>query len=86
MIIHELKTHTQFFEQVAYGGKNFEVRKNDRAYKVGDLLHLRNYNPEEKLYKYGHIVAEVIYVLEGGQFGIENGYVVMGIKIINSQY
>ena len=36
---------------------------------------------ENELYTMGEIEAEVIYKLDGGQFGIEKGYCVMGIKI-----
>lgn len=37
-IIHELKTLPEYFELVRKGIKNFEVRKNDRDFKVGDML------------------------------------------------
>ena len=82
MNIHELKTHTDYFNQVAIGRKHFEVRKNDRDYQSGDILHLKNFCPESKEYKYGYVLAEVEYILKGGQFGIEEGFVVMSIKII----
>ncbi len=36
--VHHLKTWPQFFEQSRAGVKPFEVRKNDRPFKVGDII------------------------------------------------
>jgi ASCH domain. len=38
--IHELKLDTEFFDDVKSGKKNFEIRKNDRNFEVGDTLFL----------------------------------------------
>ena len=38
MKIHELKTLPEYFDAVFMGKKNFEIRKNDRDYKVGDYV------------------------------------------------
>lgn len=45
-MIHELKILPQYFEAVQSGLKTFEIRKNDRDYKVGDTLVLKEYNNE----------------------------------------
>lgn len=39
--VHALKTLNPFFSDVLEGRKNFEVRKNDRDFKVGDVLCLQ---------------------------------------------
>jgi len=87
-MLHELKTHPAPFSAVWVGLKNFEVRRNDRNYKVGDTLLLKEYftgepgpgNPAgEGRYSGDEITAEIKYILEGGQYGIEKGFVVMGI-------
>lgn len=78
MAVHELKTLPEFFEAVASGAKPFEVRKDDRGYSVGDVLWLREWNPSTERYGAGY-VRRVSYVLKGGQFGIQEGHVVMGI-------
>lgn len=35
-MIHELKILPEYYEEVKCGNKNFELRKNDRDYKVYD--------------------------------------------------
>ena len=77
---HKLKTIKPYFDDVYSGRKTFEVRIDDRKYKEGDKLILQEYNN-------GHptgaeITVLVNYILEGGQFGIEKGYVVMSIERI----
>ena len=86
MTIHELKTETNYFHDICYNGKTFEVRKNDRNYKKGDMLLLKNYNPKEKTYEYGYVMAKITYILEGGNFGIDKEMVVMGIQIVSKEY
>lgn len=44
MRIHELKITEPYFSDVAFGSKNFEIRKNDRDFKVGDILILRKWD------------------------------------------
>ncbi|MEE1897096.1 DUF3850 domain-containing protein [Flavobacterium rakeshii] len=43
---HELKTLPEYFEAVHNGTKNFEVRKNDRDFKLGDTLILKEFIPK----------------------------------------
>ena len=89
MKLHKLKIHPSHFIAVREGRKEFEVRRNDRHFVVGDELLLEEFEPKDywdpedpKEDRYtGNIVHRVVtYVLPGGQFGIKAGYVVLGIK------
>jgi len=77
---HKLKTWTEFFIAIVYGVKTVEIRKNDRNFEVGDRLILQEYNPDTEEYTGLEIEADVTHILEGGQFGIEKGYVAMSIS------
>jgi len=84
MNTHELKTTPSFLYDIASGLKPFEARKNDRDFQVGDTLHLKGY--EDDHYTPQELQAEVTYRLDGGQFGIEPGHCVMGIKVLNFNF
>ena len=78
--VHELKINTEYAIAVARGEKTFEIRKNDRDFKEGDILVMREYENGE--YLDVAIVAEITYILEKFK-GLKEGYVVLGIKVLN---
>ncbi|MGF2004125.1 DUF3850 domain-containing protein [Lactococcus lactis] len=47
MTTHELKLDIKYFDDVKSGKKNFEIRKNDRDFQVGDVLELKAYAGRE---------------------------------------
>lgn len=78
--IHTLKTWPEPFEAVAEGRKPFEVRWDDRDFRVGDYLLLQEYIPDEDRGFTGReIMRQVTFVLPGGQFDLPIGVVVMGL-------
>ncbi len=81
MKIHDLKILPSFFEQVINGNKMFEIRENDRDYKLGDVLLLREVEPTRTDIEYtGRMKAvQVTYITDWQQ---KLDFVVMGIKII----
>lgn len=79
-MIQTLKTWPDYFNAVLSGEKTFEIRKNDRDYKVGDELRLEEYIPDDLQYTGRVIAVTVTYILHGGNFGIEDGYCVMSIE------
>lgn len=86
MKIHKIKTWEQFMMDVATGKKPFEIRFNDREYEFGDKLILCGWNNHSEEYTGEEIEADITYILNGGQFGIEPGYVVIGIKVITYNF
>lgn len=80
--IHHLKVLPEYFRAVVDGAKPFEARKDDRGFGVGDTLILREWADEQYTGRVAR--AAVTYILRGGAFGIEHGYVVMGIRLATS--
>lgn len=76
--IHPLKTLPEFFDAVGVT-KTFEVRKNDRNFRVNDILWLQEWS-EENGYTGRDKRYTVSYILEGEQWGIKEGYCIMGLK------
>lgn len=75
---HALKCAPEYFDAVADGSKPFEVRINDRGFKVGHHLVIRELNAAGE--KTGRsIIKEVTYVLTDAFPGIAKGYVCMGL-------
>ena len=62
---HELKTWPKFFESIIAEMKTFEIRKNDRDFKAGDYLVLREWNPETAQYTGRVTVKFVSYLWVG---------------------
>jgi len=73
--MHELKILPEYFEAVKNGRKQFEIRKNDRDYKIGDVLHLREWTGEN--YTGDSYKAEITYITDYAQ---KDGFVVLGIR------
>lgn len=60
---HELKCWPVYFPAVADGRKTVELRRNDRAYAVGDQLLLREWDPVTQCYTGAHVMADVHHIL-----------------------
>jgi hypothetical protein len=85
-MVHRLKTSAESMIDIATGKKSFEVRLDDRGFDEGHVLLLEGWDNNEKKYTERTIEAEVTYIIYGGHFGIEEGYVVMGIKVRNYNF
>ncbi|MFH6944588.1 DUF3850 domain-containing protein [Flavobacterium sp. FlaQc-50] len=78
--IHELKTWQKYFVDIFCGLKNFELRKNDRDFKVGDEVLLKEYDAFKREYTGRILHRRIDYILHGGQFGLEEGYVILALS------
>lgn len=88
MTEHKLKCWPVYFDAVATGEKNFETRRDDRGFQKGDTIVLQR-TRADKLSEVEHDFLaigprhecrkRITWILTGGQFGIEPGYVVLGL-------
>lgn len=76
MKMHELKIQPEYFDAVLKGKKTFEIRKNDRNFKEGDLLLLREFDPVSAQYTEQEVMKQICYITS---FAQRKGYVVLGI-------
>jgi hypothetical protein len=80
--IHHLKTWPDPFEAVWQGRKRAEFRKADRNFRVGDILHLMEFDPDKRPHFPGRWVrAEITDVRLGGPFGIPEGYAMLSMDV-----
>jgi len=75
--VHDLKCWPDIFEVMNKKIKTFDLRKNDRDFKINDILVLHEYDPNEKKYTGNVISRKVIYILYGGRFGLPKDYCIM---------
>ena len=78
--IHDLKLLSEYYSAVVSGAKKFEIRYNDRDYKVGDILFLREFDGLQ--YTGRKTCVKVTYVLHGGVYGLAKEYVILSIRLI----
>lgn len=80
---HELKTDPAVFDAVVRGAKTHEIRFNDRAFAVGDLLHLRETAATGEAMRAGapieytgrQALREVSHIQTG--YGLADGWVIL---------
>ena len=84
---HQIKILEQFADAVLDGSKNFEIRKNDRGYRKGDIVEFYPIYNDTKASMLSHPLRgrqfEITYVLQG--WGLQEGYCVFGIKEVKGE-
>ena len=79
---HHLKCETEYYQAIERKEKMFEVRKNDRNFKIGDMIYLKEtmkITAEETGREQGPF--EITFIIHGGIFGIHKDYCVMQLQI-----
>ena len=77
-MIHGLKIRPKYFDAVRSGEKTFELRRNDRDFRVGDYLALNEWDGES--YTGRTELVKVTYMLNPNNFMTCQGdYAVMSI-------
>lgn len=77
---HALKTWPGPFQAVLDGRKTYEIRVDDRDYRVGDVLFLREYDPDTDVFYSRAVRALVTYKTPGGEWGLPATLCVLGIQ------
>lgn len=91
MKIHELKIKEEYYRAIIDGNKTFELRKNDRDYREGDLIQfnddlfspekISNYYITEKYYPQpSETLFQITYILKDVSYGLDKDYCILGIK------
>lgn len=76
-VIHELKILPEYFREVVCQNKRFELRKDDRDYRIGDWLMLKEYKDGEYTGKGAGF--KISYILRNcPQYGLMDGYCILG--------
>lgn len=78
-MLHELKCWPGYFQAILDGEKTFEIRKNDREFRVGDTVRLKEYQPLRQEYT-GREKTFVISYVETEFIGITEGFCVLGMR------
>lgn len=83
MATHELKAWPEFFDAIIAGRKLFEMRLDDRGYRVGDVLRLRRWCPDRLEYTGEALEVDVTYLMRTGvrvAGDLAPGWVVMSVS------
>jgi hypothetical protein len=86
-MIHDLKIWPEFFSDLIAGKKNFELRKDDRPYQVGDTLRLYEWDPKIQAYTGLYAERDISYLLRhrpdagcAATFGLAPGYTILALS------
>lgn len=78
-VTHQIKLESEFFDDAAAGRKNFELRKNDRNYKEGDVLEMEEVKDGKKTGR--KCSKRIVYMMENFE-GLEDGYCILGCELL----
>jgi uncharacterized protein DUF3850 len=86
---HHVKCWMQYFDDVDRGEKRFDLRRNDRNYKVDDQITLQEWDPTLGEYTGRRLTFRICYVLQGDETGwsaaspplqgLHAGYAILGL-------
>ncbi|MFN3169253.1 MAG: DUF3850 domain-containing protein [Hyphomicrobiales bacterium] len=93
---HTLKTVGDIWDRVASGEKTFDVRRDDRGFQKGDIVVLERWHVKGAIgglradmdgtgysAKPRALTFKIGFVLSGGQYGLEPGYVAFSLHPVD---
>lgn len=78
--VHHIKLGASFFGEVERGEKTFELRKNDRDYKKGDILEMMEFKDGKNT---GRTVRVLVTYILTEFAGLAEGYCIMATCLLN---
>lgn len=81
-MVHALKIYPEYYEAVKSGKKPFEVRKNDRDFKIGDYLALNEFiqnGAGAGEYTGRSIIARISYIFTNEEY-CKDGFAILGLN------
>lgn len=90
---HHLKAWRETFEPILSGDRTFDLRLDDRAFKVGHLIEFQEWDPIAKRYTGRKITKTIAYMLYGlseiiardPRWGLKQHYVILSLTKENDQ-
>jgi hypothetical protein len=73
---HHLKTVQPYYAASEIGEKTFELRKDDRNYAIGDILHLCEWDGNQETWRSHY--KQVTYILRDAPY-VPNGYACLAV-------
>lgn len=82
---HNLKIWPEFFADIVSGAKKYEVRVNDRGFKIDDELNLQEWNPNTAVFTGASCTVKVVHITHGSEVpgsAMRPNLCVMGIEVV----
>lgn len=79
--VHNLKVDLEIFQQMEKGIRQFDIRKSDRDFQIGDTLLLHEYDFNKKMFKSGWLPRRI--VCKSYDSHLKEGYVILGLQEIS---
>lgn len=82
---HALKTWKLYYELQEQGKKLFELRKDDRDYKIGDIFLSQEFDNTMNEYTRRETAYRITYILRDAEiFGLKQGYCILQLSQIET--
>lgn len=79
--VKDLKILPEYFQDILYHQKRFELRKDDKDYKVNDIIRLREIENNE--FTSNEIYVRIIYILRNVEkFGLDKDFCIFGFEVL----
>ena len=89
---HVLKSWQRFYRPILDGRRTHELRRNDRGFKVGDFLELREYDEMREAFTGRSCIAEVTSITSKeepcavSELGLNPDFCILSISVVSSSH